>query len=177
MKSMERGLTLIELLVVLVLMGFLASVGAVSWQRFWINQLMSGAATELAASLTLARAEAVHGRQEVLVEPLDPGLGWVSGWHVHAGAQEFSRSPPLSPRLVQDSRTTGSFKNSTKGGAFFAFSAKGFSQRISSRFNAMPTGKLWWSSPDTPQERVVLVDWVGRVRLCDPLLDKKHCGD
>jgi Tfp pilus assembly protein FimT len=138
---------------------------------------MSGAAHELAASLALARAEAVHGRIDVLVEPLNPDLGWVSGWRVHAGEQEFSRSPAVSPRLVQDARSTGSFKNSTKGGAFFAFSSKGFALRISSRFNAMPTGKLWWSSPDTPQERVVIVDWVGRVRVCDPLQDKKHCGD
>ena len=170
-----------EGLVVMAVLGLLTTVGLAGWQRFWINQQMTSSATELAASLTLARAEAVHSRREVLVEPLDPVDGWTSGWRVHAldkeGDQDFSRSPPLSPRLVQDNRTTGSFKNSTKGGAFFAYSPKGFSQRISSRFNAMPTGKVWWSSADTPQERVVLVDWVGRVRVCDPSVDKKRCGD
>lgn len=72
---------MIELLIVMVVVGILASLAAPSFSQFIKSQRMKSMASDLNASLTLARSEAIKRNNSVTISPTTAGA-WQSGWRI-----------------------------------------------------------------------------------------------
>ena len=76
----EAGFTLIETIVVVTITALLAGLAAPSFREFIANTQIQASASDLQASLLLARSEAVKRNAPVTVVPA--AGGWASGWEV-----------------------------------------------------------------------------------------------
>lgn len=84
----QPGFTLTELLLVVAVIGILASLAAPSFSQLIKSQRMKSMATDINASLTLARSEAIKRNRDVTLSPTTAG-SWETGWQIadpdHAG--------------------------------------------------------------------------------------------
>ena len=79
----QSGFTLIELLVVVTISAILLGIAIPSFRDFVATQRVKNAAFEFAASMLLARSEAIKRNTAVTVT--QGAGGWGSGWTVAAG--------------------------------------------------------------------------------------------
>lgn len=70
-----------ELLIVLAIVGILTSLAAPSFSQFIKSQKIKSMATDLNASLSLARSEAVKRNKNVTLLPTTAG-SWQNGWQI-----------------------------------------------------------------------------------------------
>jgi type IV fimbrial biogenesis protein FimT len=77
----QKAFTLIELLVVLAIVAILATLAAPSFNELIKSQRIKTMASELNASLTLARSEAIKRNRDVTISPTTAG-SWTSGWQI-----------------------------------------------------------------------------------------------
>jgi type IV fimbrial biogenesis protein FimT len=80
-KTDRQGFTMIELLIVVAVIGILASLAAPSFSELIKSQRMKSMATDLNASLSLARSEAVKRNTNVTLSPTTAG-SWQDGWQI-----------------------------------------------------------------------------------------------
>jgi type IV fimbrial biogenesis protein FimT len=88
----NSGFTLVELMIVVAIVGILAAIGAPSFQDMLNQTRASGLANELAASLNLARSEAIKRGTQVSVcksgnitaasPTCSTAANWQNGWLV-----------------------------------------------------------------------------------------------
>lgn len=76
-----KGFTVIEVLVVVVILGLLAAIGVPSMRDLIASSRVKGAASDLNASLIVARSEAVKRNASVDVVP-NAVSNWGAGWQV-----------------------------------------------------------------------------------------------
>lgn len=81
LRSGQPGFTLTELLLVVAVIGILASLAAPSFSQLIKSQRMKSMATDINASLTLARSEAVKRNRDVTLSPTTAG-SWEKGWQI-----------------------------------------------------------------------------------------------
>ena len=79
------GFTVIELMIVLVILRVLVTPAAPSMNAFIASQSVKTPASDLYASLVLARSEAIKRNGAVDIVPNAPA-NWAGGWSVKAGA-------------------------------------------------------------------------------------------
>ena len=84
----QRGFTLIELMVVVTIAAVLLGLGIPSFREFMAGQQVKNTAFDFAASLLLARSEAVKRNGAVSV--IHGGAAWSEGWTVDAGGATLS---------------------------------------------------------------------------------------
>jgi len=84
MERRFQGVTLIELLVALAVAAILLAVGVPMLRDFILNNRLTTHANTLAASLALARAEAVRRNRPVAIVPA--ASDWSKGWTVGVDA-------------------------------------------------------------------------------------------
>ena len=77
----QRGFTLTELMIVVVVVGILASLAAPSFSELIKSQRIKSMATDINASLTLARSEAIKRNRNVTLAPTTAG-SWQGGWQI-----------------------------------------------------------------------------------------------
>lgn len=70
-----------ELLIVVAIIGILASLAAPSFSELIKSQRIKSMATDLNASLTLARSEAIKRNRNVTMSPTTAGY-WQNGWQI-----------------------------------------------------------------------------------------------
>ncbi|MGH8690781.1 MAG: GspH/FimT family pseudopilin [Burkholderiales bacterium] len=90
------GFTLIELLMVLAILAVLMAITAPSMRAFMDSQIVKTPASDLYASLVLARSEAIKRNSAVDLVP--SGADWATGWQVRA-AGTVLRVQEAYPRL------------------------------------------------------------------------------
>jgi type IV fimbrial biogenesis protein FimT len=181
MLAMNRhaGLTLIELLVVLALAAILLGVAAPAFQQSLQRLRLQAAASDLQAAIDLTRSEAMARGHKVLMAPLDPsGVNWQSGWAIFIDRNGNRRPDPaeplihrhdaLRPDLVIAARfTAGSTPD------YIAYNAAGRTCRADNSLAAR-WGTL--SLKQGGQSRNVIINMLGRVRVCDPRDEASKCA-
>jgi len=84
MSRRPQGITLVELMVTLAVAAILLTIGVPVLRDFILNNRLTTHANTLAASLALARAEAVRRNQPVAIVPV--AGDWSKGWTVGVDA-------------------------------------------------------------------------------------------
>jgi type IV fimbrial biogenesis protein FimT len=83
-KALQAGFTIIEVMITVGILAILVSLAAPSMKAFMDTQSVKTPATDLYASLILARSEAIKRNSAVDLVPTDAG-DWAQGWQVKAG--------------------------------------------------------------------------------------------
>ena len=169
--AFDSGHTLTELLVVFVILVILATVAVPSFQALIERHRVDTAANDLFAAITLTRAEAIRRNARVDLVPLD-ALDWASGWVIYVDENHnhtrdpdekiiHAHAPPARgiaiKSVMQDSSTT-----------YIAFGGNGRtvtntnSQTPQAGHIALTLGR---------QQRRLILNFVGRPRLCNPVRD------
>ena len=84
----QRGFNLIELLVVLTIAGVMLGLGVPAFREFMATQRVRNTAFDFAATLLLARSEAIKRNTAVTID--QAGGGWDGGWTVNVGGTTLS---------------------------------------------------------------------------------------
>lgn len=77
----QHGFTMTELMIVVVVIGIMASLAAPSFNELIKSQRIKSMATDLNASLSRARSEAVKRNKSVTMSPTTAG-SWQLGWQI-----------------------------------------------------------------------------------------------
>jgi type IV fimbrial biogenesis protein FimT len=173
------GLTLIELLIVLVLAVILLGVAAPAFHQSLQRLRVQAASNDLQAAINLTRSQAMARGRKVLMAPLEPaGANWQSGWAVFVDTNSNRRPDPGEPliyrhdKLRDDVIITSRF---TSGGAptYIAYNAAGRTCRADNSLTAR-----WGTLSLTQGEhaRNVIINMLGRVRVCDPKVEPSNCS-
>lgn len=174
--NMSKGFTLIELMVVIAIVAVLASLAAPSFNTLATAQALRSASSELHISLLQARSEALRTNRNVYVVPVsatDPAIttDWAAGWTIfvdvnnsgstyEAGTDTIvSKGSAISPKLAITAAKTNAVG--------FMFDARGFSGGLGAT-----TAKVTFASADDSNKRkMVIVDRLGKARVCDHLVN------
>lgn len=91
-----HGFTVIEVLMVVAILGVLAAIGVPSMRDLIASSRVKGAASDLNATLLIARSEAVKRNASMDVVPSDVS-NWGAGWRVRvtATSEEVSVQQPV----------------------------------------------------------------------------------
>jgi type IV fimbrial biogenesis protein FimT len=181
MLAMTRhaGLALIELLVVLALAAILLGVAAPAFQQSLQRLRLQAAANDLQAAIDLTRTQAMARGHKVLMTPLEPsGANWQSGWAIFIDRNGNRRPDPGEPLLYRhdalrpDLAITARF---TAGAApdYIAYNPAGRTCRADNSLTAR-WGTL--SLRQGEQARNVIINMLGRVRVCDPRAEPSNCA-
>lgn len=81
-RAGQQGFTMTELLIVVAIVGILASLAAPSFSQFIKSQKIKSMGTDLNASLSLARSEAVKRNKNVTLSPDVVTGSWQNGWQI-----------------------------------------------------------------------------------------------
>lgn len=133
-----------ELLIVVAIIGILASLAAPSFSEMIKSQRIKSMATDINASLTLARSEAIKRNRNVTMSPTTAG-SWQLGWQ------------------IADPNNVGS--NIEVHGAFAGLTATGpdsVTYRSSGRIQGTTAPAFNISATGTTAQRCVSVDLSGR---------------
>ncbi|MBG7621009.1 GspH/FimT family pseudopilin [Herbaspirillum sp. AP02] len=147
-----RGFTLIELMVVVLIAALVLAAGVPALHDLSSEQQLVTAANEFFHSVQLTRSEALrHGRRAEM-RPV-AGDDWHSGWEIMIGEQVVSRRPALASQIAVAYTT---------GGELVAYQPGG-----------QPVTRGSWYFSNERQARVVVINFLGRVRVCNPLRDSQ----
>lgn len=172
-RSLERnGFSIIELMVVLAVAAILTMIAVPNFQVFLDRQRVVTTASDLYASVALARSEAIRRGARVNVVPID-GVHWNQGWEVvvsgTGGERLFRREPTASPPDVVQDFNPGSDV------AMVSYDGTGRSTRpdnpqLTYIGDLTITGLVaTGSGPSaTKATRKLSINQVGRPFLCDP---------
>jgi type IV fimbrial biogenesis protein FimT len=182
MNSIHRslGLTLIETLVVMALIAILMGLAVPSLAAFQRSSELRAAASSFQAAVQNARAEAMKRGIDTYVMPLTEN-DWTRGWTVFADADRsqsltgndvlihqtgaLSGKTSVTPGLAEANQFDGA---TTK---FIRFNGGGFPVDLDGSFRG---GAIEFGVQGTEEKRRVVLNAVGRVRVCDPGKDRSE---
>jgi type IV fimbrial biogenesis protein FimT len=107
----ERGFTLVEAMVVVAILAVVVGIGAPEFSRFIADQRLRATATDLVASLLVARSEAIKRNADVTLAR--SASGWPAGWTVAAGGTEVDRRDLPGGKITTPSSATNVVFQST----------------------------------------------------------------
>jgi type IV fimbrial biogenesis protein FimT len=163
-----------ELLITLGIVSLLTAIALPSFGSMLDRVRVITVVAQFQQAISLARAEALRRRTRVDLIPLR-NANWASGWQVlidadndHlAGAEDtvLHRGPIPPPGLRIDARLRDPK-------AYLAFDASGRPRSAAS--SAVPQiGSLLFVAGH--EQRKLIISFLGRVRICDPVRDKTAC--
>jgi type IV fimbrial biogenesis protein FimT len=170
---------LIELLTGLALAGVLFSAAMPAYQTLIGRQQLRTAVNDLQSAIDLTRSVALARGSRVLLAPLDPaGVAWKLGWNVFVddnGNRRFDPGELLIYRHgpVADGIAISSAFSSGAAPLYLAYNGAG---RSCSADNSLAAHWGTVSLVQGGQARNIKVNMLGRVRVCDPALDRANCS-
>ena len=175
----QRGFTLIEVMVVVAIIAILLSVAAPSLVAFQRNSELRSTASSFLAAMQAARVEAMKRGVDTYMIPAAGG-SWANGWIVFADTDLSQTLNTATDTVIMQtgaiaSRTavvTGNANASAfsdgSGSYFIRFNGGGFSMN---KDNTFRSGAIEFSVTGSTEKRRVVLNNVGRARLCDPAKD------
>lgn len=165
-------------MVVLALVAILLSIAAPNFSAFQRNSELRGSASAFLAAVQAARAEAMKRGVDAYMIPASNN-DWGTGWIVFADTDldqtlDRSKDAVLMETGAIASRTavvTGLADASAfagDGGSYIRFNGGGFPL---DKAGAFRSGAIEFSVTGSTEKRRVVLNNVGRVRLCDPAKD------
>ena len=174
----QRGFTLIEVMVVVAIVAILLSIAAPNLVAFQRNSELRSTASGFLAAVQLARAEAMKRGVDTYMIPAAGG-SWANGWIVFA---DTDLSQTLNTAVDTVIMQTGAIASKTAvvtgsanatafadgSSSYIRFNGGGFSMATD---NAFRSGAIEFSVTGSTETRRVVLNNVGRARLCDPAKD------
>ena len=175
-RRAERGVSMVELMVVLAIAATLLAVAIPGFQSLIHRQRLTTTANALFMAVNLTRSEAIHRSTRVDLVPAGEGKSWKEGWVVfidengnqRPDAQEkviFTHDPvegalAITPRFT-DSKVQ-----------YIAFNGTG---RTRTNANSQTSQSGHWLLELGTQSRKVVINFLGRPRVCNPQDDASNC--
>lgn len=175
-----RGVVLAELLVALAVMAVLLTIALPDYGALVRRQQLRTAVADLSGALALARAQALARAGRVELVPLDAGgSDWSRGWVVlvdrdgdrrpGAGDERIAVHGPLPAGMV-----LSTVFSSHQQPDYIAFNSGGrgctADSALAARFGTLTLRA-------GAEQRRVIINMLGRIRVCDPVRDGDSCGD
>ena len=169
------GYTLVELMIALTILAIILGLAVPSFAELIERQKISAITADLVAAIRLTRAEAIRRGQRVDLVPVD-GTDWGSGWMIFIDGNDNRRVDADEVIiLVHDAATRGIAINSAmtdRSATYIAYAASGRT-RTNANSQTPQLGHLSLSLG--AQQRRIIINFLGRVRACNPLVEAA-CG-
>ncbi len=179
MHTAEHGFTLVEALVVLALVAILLGFAAPNLASFQRSSKLRAAASSFLAAVQVARTEAMKRGVDVYMAPAASN-DWATGWVVFADTdwdQSLDRSKdavvleagPIPAQASVAAGLTDAAQFVDGASRYIRFNGGGFPQ---TKMGAPSSGSIEFGiAGNTELRRRVVLNAVGRARVCDPLRD------
>jgi type IV fimbrial biogenesis protein FimT len=171
------GFTLIEALVVLALVAILLSMAVPSLASFLRSSELRASASAFLAGVQSARTEAMKRGMDTYMVPVSDN-NWATGWILYA---DVDRSQTLTGKdviiaqagaIASKTTVTGGLADAAEfagaSGKFIRFNGGGFPLAMDGSFRG---GAIEFGMTGADEKRRVVLNAVGRVRVCDPAKD------
>lgn len=166
---------MVELMIVLTIAAILLAVAVPSFNSLIQSQRMTTTVNDFFAAVNLARSEAIHRGSRVDLIPADGG-NWANGWIVlldqngnqqaDAGERIIFSHGPVPQGITIKSKFTDSKR------PYLAYNGTG---RTRTNANSQtPQLGSWFFTLDDHSRRIV-VNFLGRPRVCNPKVDTTTC--
>jgi len=147
MSNSRGGFTLVEMMAVVLIAAIVLTAGVPALQGMVRRQRLIGAANDFFHAAHLTRATALRHGNDARMSPLN-GDDWASGWKIIVNDQLVMTRPALAPGIAVRHH---------RGGA-----------EIGYRANGLPRNSSTWFFASGRTERRVVINFLGRIRICDP---------
>lgn len=170
------GFSVVELMVILLIAGILLAIGIPSYQAMTKNHRLITTATALFMAVNLTRSEAIHRGVRVDLVPAGDGSKWTNGWVIFIDEDNDQRPDKnetiiyLHDELHQDVQITPRFTDSKV--QYLAYNGTG---RTRTNANSQSSQSGNWLLEAGSQSRKVVINFLGRARVCDPDKDVASC--
>jgi len=171
-----KGFSLVELMAVLMISSILLTIGVPSFRTLIQKQRITAATNEFFAAIHLARSEAVQRGRRVDFVPTEPDGDWAKGWVIFVDSNNNQKPEPgeqiifsrgaLPSGVAIDATLTDS---STQ---YLAYNGTGRTR--TNRNSDTPQFGTFLFKLDN-QSRKIILNMLGRPRLCNPEIDKTTC--
>jgi len=176
MSRSIQGFSIIELMTILAIAGVLLSIGIPSFISMIQNYKLTTTTNALFASVNLARSEAIHRGVRVDLTPVGDGSSWTQGWQVFVDGNNNQRPDSgelvifTHPAIDPDMRIAASFTDSKV--EYVAFNGTG---RTQTNANSQTSQSGNWRLDIGTQSRKVVINFLGRPRVCNPIKEPATC--
>lgn len=173
----RRGFTLVEALVVMALIAILLSMAVPSLASFQRSSELRASASAFFAAVQSARAEAMKRGMDTYMVPAS-GNSWATGWTLYADVDRsqtltssdvvIAQAGAITAKTSVTSGLTEATEFAGASGKFIRFNGGGFPLAMDGSFRG---GAIEFGVTGSTEKRRVVLNAVGRVRLCDPAKD------
>ncbi|WP_039784245.1 GspH/FimT family pseudopilin [Herbaspirillum huttiense] len=146
------GFSLIELMVVLLIAALVLAAGVPVLRDLSSEQQLATAGNDFFHGVQLTRSEALRAGRRAEMRPVEDD-DWQTGWQISVGQQVLARHPPLAHGIAVAYTT---------GGELVAYQPDG-----------QPVTRGSWYFSSGVNSRAVVINFLGRVRICNPVLDNQ----
>lgn len=172
----NTGFTLIELMIVLVIAGLAVTLALPGFQQLIHRQQLITTTNALFHAIQLTRTEAIRRNRIVQLAPLDD-TDWAGGWRIYISAtgteagryRKGDKIVARHDRPPADLHIENDFGDPSE--IYIAYNGGGRSTRRNRRGLS---GHLHLHLKQ--ESRVIVINFQGRARICNPATDKRRCN-
>jgi type IV fimbrial biogenesis protein FimT len=175
-QGRNRGFSVVELMAIVMIVGILLAIGIPSFQSLIHRQRLTTTANALFMAANLTRSEAIHRGLRVDLVPAGNGTSWNDGWVVFIDRNGNQR-PEQGETVIfmhdpvgNDLSITPRFTDSKV--QYIAFNGTG---RTRTNANSQTSQSGNWLLELGKQSRKVVINFLGRPRVCNPQDDAANC--
>ena len=172
----DQGFSIAELVAIVTIVGILLAVCIPNFQSLVHRQRLTTTANALFMAVNLTRSEAIHRGTRVDLVPAGNGASWNNGWVVFIddngnqrpenGETVIFMHDPIDKALSITPRFTDSKVQ------YIAFNGTG---RTRTNANSQTSQSGSWLLELGTQSRKVVINFLGRPRVCNPQDDATNC--
>jgi type IV fimbrial biogenesis protein FimT len=172
----KQGFSIVELMVIVSIAGVLLAIGVPSFMTMIQNHKLTVATNALFSAVNLARSEAIHRGARVDLVPAGDGSNWQNGWLVFVDKDNDQRPDTDEtvifsyPEVDADMRIAATFTDSKV--KYLAFTGSG---RTRTNASSQTSQSGNWRLDIGKQSRKVVINFLGRPRVCDPVKEPTTC--